>query len=226
MALQIIDGNIFTTTSQTIVNPINCVGIMGAGLALEFRLRYPRMYLKYVELCKDEKMQPGLLWIFKSQDKWILNFPTKKHWKFPSKVEYLKSGLEKFVATFQSKNITSAAFPLLGADKGGIDPEFSLELMKRYLEPLEIPIDIYKYNPVAKDDLFDKTKDWLQSNEINVLVDETGIRPQYLRIVLEALENDSIYQLNQLAQFKGIGINTLEKIYVASSITIDQKQLF
>lgn len=85
MAIKIIKGNIFTSNCQTLVNAVNCVGVMGAGIALECRLRYFEMYNRYVALCEENKIEIGLLWIYKSPVKWILNFPTKKHWKYPSK---------------------------------------------------------------------------------------------------------------------------------------------
>ncbi len=77
MGIKIINGNIFTSKCQTIVNTVNCVGVMGAGMALECRLRYPEMHEKYILLCKDKLIDIGLLWIYKSPEKWILNFPTK-----------------------------------------------------------------------------------------------------------------------------------------------------
>ena len=226
MPLTVLTGNIFTSKAQTIVNTVNCVGVMGAGIALECRLRFPEMYLKYVDLCENKQFRIGLLWLYKSEDRWILNFPTKQHWKYPSKIEYLEKGLEKFVSTYEQKQIRSIAFPLLGADKGGIARETSLGVMTDYLEHLPIEIEIYKYDPMAKDDLFDSTKRWLLSNDIAFLKEATGIRPQYLEKVIEAMNSDKICQLNQLASTKGVGINTLEKIFVASLQRANQKPLF
>ena len=76
--IDIIEGNIFTTKCQVIVNTVNCVGVMGAGLALECRLRYPDMYSLYVDLCNVNKIDIGMLWLYSSTEPWILNFPTKK----------------------------------------------------------------------------------------------------------------------------------------------------
>ena len=103
MAITRKTGNIFNTNNQTIVNTINCVGVMGAGIALECRLRYPSMYEKYINLCDQKKFDIGLLWVFRTNDpdRWILNFPTKKHWRHPSKKEYLYSGLRKFIETYK-----------------------------------------------------------------------------------------------------------------------------
>lgn len=218
MPVTVIKGNIFTSHCQTIVNTVNCVGVMGAGIALECRLRYPDMYERYVELCEAGQIDIGKLWIYKS-DRWILNFPTKKHWKYPSKKEYLEAGLEKFVNSYKERGIESIAFPLLGADKGGILPDESLGIMRRYLDDLEIPIEIYKYDASAQDDLFHATKKWLLDRDVSEISRITGIRAQYVTKVLEAIKNPEIVQLNQLAKVKGIGIKTMESIFQASRLT-------
>lgn len=155
-------GNIFTTKCQTIVNTINCVGVMGAGIAYECRLRYPKMYERYIELCNSKKINIGTLWIYKSEDKWILNFPTKNHWRYESKVEYLEKGLQKFLETYKERGITSIAFPLLGASNGGIPEKISIEIMQKYLEKCDIDIEIYYFDPYAYDDLYLKFKElWI-----------------------------------------------------------------
>lgn len=152
--ISVIKGNIFTTQCQAIVNTVNCVGVMGAGIAYECRLRYPGMYERYVELCRDNKMKIGLLWIYKSDDKWIINFPTKIHWRYESKIEYLEKGLQKFIESYKEKGITSVAFPLLGASNGGIPEDVSLKIMQQYLEKCDIQIEIYQFDPFAYDDRY------------------------------------------------------------------------
>ena len=144
MSLKVIDGNLFESNCQTIVNTINCFGVMGKGIALEYKKRFPDMFLRYKELCGKKLIRPGILWLYKADNKWILNFPTKDHWKNPSKIEYLESGLTKFLNTYKNKGITSIAFPLLGASNGGIDPDLSLEVMKKYLSQCDIEVEIYK----------------------------------------------------------------------------------
>ena len=141
--IQIVKGNIFESETQTIVNTVNCVGVMGKGIALEYKKRYPKMFTRYQELCNLKLIKTGKLWLFKDSDKWILNFPTKDHWRNPSEIDYLKIGLEKFVLTYKEKGITSISFPLLGASNGGIDPDVSLAIMYKYLKECDIPIFIY-----------------------------------------------------------------------------------
>jgi|TARA_B100000315_G_scaffold181468_1_gene170342 O-acetyl-ADP-ribose deacetylase (regulator of RNase III) len=213
MSIKILKGNIFTSKYQTLVNTVNCVGVMGAGIALEYRLRYPEMHDKYVQLCVENKIDIGVLWVYKSPDRWILNFPTKKHWKYPSKKEYLHAGLDKFLNTYKEKKINSIAFPLLGADKGGIPQDESLRIMTAFLEKADVEIEIYKYDVTAKDDLYDKVKDWLLSQDIERISKSTKLRKDYVVKVVDAMQSPSVVQLSQLAQIKGIGIKTLEKIF-------------
>lgn len=213
MPVKILKGNIFTSSCQVLVNTVNCVGVMGAGIALECRLRYPEMYKKYVNLCEEKKIDIGVLWIYKGADRWILNFPTKKHWKFPSKLDYLHAGLDKFCKTYEERGIESVAFPLLGADKGGIPQDVSLEIICSYLDKLNIQIEVYRYNPTANDDLYVKVKEWLLSNDIDHIVKVTKLRQDYVMKVIDAIRSPNIFQLNQLARVQGIGIKTLEKIF-------------
>ena len=126
---------IFDSNAQTLVNTINCVGVMGKGIALEFKNRYPAMFDKYKSFCDKGVFKPGVLWIYKAEDgKWVLNFPTKIDWRNPSKIEYIEEGLKKFVEIWEEKGIKSIAFPLLGCSNGGLDPDEVIPLMKKYLE--------------------------------------------------------------------------------------------
>ena len=211
--IKIISGNIFTTQMQTVVNTINCVGIMGAGIAYEFKLRYPEMYERYVELCKSKHIAIGKLWIYKADDKWILNFPTKNHWKYPSKIEYLEKGLQKFLDTYESKGITSIAFPTLGASHGGIPVETSIQIMEKYLSRCKIEVEIYKYDASAYDDLFLTFKNkWLNHTE-KELISLTGLRSNAIKKISVALENQEIKSLSRLLTVKGIGDKTLTKAF-------------
>ena len=161
-----------------------------------------------------------------------MNFPTKKHWKDPSKKQYLHEGLKKFTQTYKSRGIESIAFPVLGSDKGGIPQDESLDIMEQYLSRIDLDIEIYIYDPEARDDIFGEVKDWLLSNNIQDISKATGIGTNYLETVTNALENPRIVQLNQLASVKGIGIKTLEKIYTVATNNkgsiemISQKPLF
>lgn len=226
MAIKYIHGNIFNTKCQTVVNTVNCVGVMGKGIAQVYKLRHPLMFEEYKELCKNKKIKPGMLWLFNKQKNapWILNFPTKFHWKYPSKIEWIESGLDKFVKAYEKKGIKSIAFPLLGTHNGGLDTHEVKSLMTKYLGKCSIDIEIYDYDPNAQDDLFQqfKTK-WLRLDPESVKM-ETGIQPQYARKISAIIHQGEVKSMISLANYKGIGEKTLEKAfnYVLNSSTDNQ----
>ncbi len=137
------EGTIFNVNAQTLVNTVNCTGVMGAGIALEFMLRYPDMYDDYVAKCKANIIKTGSVDYYKRKDGLIIvNFPTKWHFKYPSRMIWIEQGLENFVQTYKDQNITSVAFPKLGTNKGGLDWNVVKEHMERRLEPLDIAVHI------------------------------------------------------------------------------------
>lgn len=210
-----IKGNIFNTKCQTIVNTVNCVGVMGKGIAFVHRLRYPKMYEEYKEHCKNKLIKTGSLWLYKKQENapWILSFPTKFHWKYPSKIEWVEQGLQKFVETYEKKEITSIAFPLLGTHNGGLDTNEVKGLMDKYLAKCSIDIEIYDYDPNAKDDLFESFKaKWMSLDEKTIKA-KTGIQPQYGRKISEIIQSGEINSMIALANYEGIGEKTLEKAF-------------
>jgi len=226
MALKLVQGNIFSTKCKVIVNTINCVGVMGAGIALECRLRYPEMFKIYQDLCNTKNIEIGTLWLYKSQEKWILNFPTKNHWKFPSKHLFLHKGLNAFLSFYKENNITSIAFPLLGADNGGLPKEESFDIMQKYLNDLPINIEVYHYDPNARDDFYDDFRSLILSLDIKDISIRSGLRENYIRKIVDAMKSDQITQLNQLTKVNGIGIKSLEKIFALRRITKRQMSLF
>jgi O-acetyl-ADP-ribose deacetylase (regulator of RNase III) len=215
MAIKQINGNIFNSKCQTIVNTVNCVGVMGKGIALVHKLRYPNMYEEYREHCENKLIKTGTLWLYNKQQNapWILSFPTKFHWKYPSKIEWVKQGLQKFVDTYEKRGITSIAFPLLGTHNGGLDINKVRKLMTEYLGKCKIDIEIYDYDPNAPDDLFAsfKTK-WLSLEQVTIK-SKTGIQPQYARKITDILQSGEINSMVALANYKGIGEKTLEKAF-------------
>lgn len=214
--IKFIQGNIFNSKCHTIVNTVNCIGVMGKGIALVFKLRYPNMFEQYQGYCKSKLIDIGKLWLYKGEQDapWVLNFPTKFHWKYPSKIEYLEKGLQKFVETYKEKGISSIAFPLLGTYNGGLDKQEVLSLMQHYLGLCNIPIEIYEYNPIAPDDLFDTFKSkWNKIPEIEKK-SVTGIRTQkQIDTINTAINSESVQSMIALIEYKGIGLITMEKCF-------------
>jgi O-acetyl-ADP-ribose deacetylase (regulator of RNase III) len=142
--LRYVNSDLFSSPSRVLVNTVNTVGVMGKGIALEFKKRYPAMYEAYRDLCRSGQLSIGKLWLWRARDRWILNFPTKQDWRRPSKEEYVEAGLAKFVASYHAQGIDSVSFPLLGCGNGQLDFNSVVRpLMERYLRPLTIPIYIH-----------------------------------------------------------------------------------
>lgn len=214
--ITIVNGNIFNTKAQTIVNTVNCVGVMGKGIALVFKLRYPSMFEIYQNYCRQHLISIGKLWIYKGdpKDPWVLNFPTKTHWKLPSEYEYIEKGLQKFVETYKEKGITSIAFPLLGANNGGLDKNKVMEIMIHYLSQCDIPVEIYQYDPSAPDDLFEGFKDKWNSIPNEVKEKQIGIRTQkQIDTIDKAVNEDHVKSMIALIEYKGIGLVTMQKCF-------------
>jgi O-acetyl-ADP-ribose deacetylase (regulator of RNase III) len=138
-------GSLFESPAKVLVNTVNTVGVMGKGLARRFKQIYPEMFRQYQQLCEARQFQVGKLWVYKTEHKWIMNFPTKVHWRQPSKPEYVDLGLKTFVSTYAAQGITSIAFPRLGCGNGELDWESLVRpLMVKHLSRL--PIDIFLYD--------------------------------------------------------------------------------
>jgi len=167
-------GDIFESKAQVIVNTVNCQGVMGKGLALVFKQRYPDMFVIYQQECKTGKLRIGRPTLYQKSNPWILNFPTKDTWKANSKVEYLEQGLEYFVAHYKEADITSIAFPKLGAQNGKLSWDDVGPLMVKYLSQLDIDVYIYiaegdkEYFPL--DNQTEKSA-WQQFNEVALSVE-------------------------------------------------------
>jgi len=216
---------IFDSTCQTLVNTVNCDGVMGRGIALEYKYRFPKMYGAYAEVCEKKLLKPGLLYIYKESKPWILNFPTKVHWKYPSKIEYLELGLKKFTETYLDKKITSIAFPQLGASLGGLQWEDVKSLMYQYLEPLnDIDIEIYHSDHKAKDSLFDRLCLKIHKFEPGDYKRCLDINEKQALLLTDAFNSQNINTMLELQNINGLGEKTFEKIYKYESVNNNKKK--
>src|ERR1700688_2843591 len=117
------DGDLLKTPAEALVNTVNTVGIMGKGIALQFKQAFPDNYVAYEAACKREEVQIGKMFVFHrtSNPRTIINFPTKKHWKGKSKIEDIKSGLKSLIEVVKKEEIQSIAVPPLGCGNGGLN---------------------------------------------------------------------------------------------------------
>jgi len=210
-----IHGNLFTTTCQVIVNTVNCVGVMGAGVALECRYRFPGLFEFYEPFCVSRQLEPGKLLLFRDSKPQVLCFPTKKHWKDLAHAAFVEAGLVKFASTYRAKGIKSIAFPHLGCSNGGLEWEHEIRpLMYRYLEPLsELTVEIYSFDPHAADPLFDNLAERLRGISLKNVASATGLRTQQVNRLMEAMDSGEVSTMLALQQCKGVGPKTIPKLY-------------
>lgn len=118
-------GNILDSDAEAVVNTVNCVGVMGRGIALQFKQAYPDNFRDYAQACKKGKVRPGQMFVVPTSlmmnPKYIINFPTKRHWKGKSKIEDIEVGLVALVEEIRHRKIKSVAVPPLGCGSGGLD---------------------------------------------------------------------------------------------------------
>ncbi len=169
--LTYLKGNLLTSPAQVLVNTVNTVGVMGKGIALEFKNRYPEMFKLYQRECDNKNIDVGNLLLWKDEEKWILLFPTKKHWRSPSKTDYIEKGLDKFVKSYEALGIESVAFPRLGCGNGGLDWNDVKPIMEYYLKQLPIHIYIYIDKYVESEPEYKQPTEiekWLRNNPESV----------------------------------------------------------
>jgi O-acetyl-ADP-ribose deacetylase (regulator of RNase III) len=152
--IHLTSGNIFEADTQGIVNPVNCVGVMGAGLAKKFKQFYPDMFEAYKEQCTKGELQPGTiftwvvdLWGEPVSAHYIFNFPTKKHWRDPSTISYIRSGLTTLVKVMKRHDVHSVALPALGCGLGGLEwPEVKDLIISQFQQKAPNK-DVFLYEP-------------------------------------------------------------------------------
>jgi len=151
--LKFTTGDMFDVNANILINTINCVGVMGCGVALAFKKKYPGMFREYAGLCRLQKIQPGVLWNYHTtDDKVIVNFPTKYHWRKQSEYSYVERGLGELKsllmlhATFTVSGTPIVAIPALGCGHGGLDWDVVKAMITQYLGDLE-NVDIYVFQP-------------------------------------------------------------------------------
>ena len=152
-------GNLLNANVEALVNTVNTVGVMGKGLALQFKQRFPSNFEVYAEACRQGKVQVGRMLVVETAKgagpRFIINFPTKKHWRDPSRLEYVRDGLIALVSEIKTRDIRSIAIPPLGCGNGGLAWSEVRSLIDRALT--ELPrVRALVFEPCAATDLYEQ----------------------------------------------------------------------
>lgn len=142
-SIHLAQGNLLASKSQTLVNTVNCVGVMGKGIALAFKRKYPEMFKDYVKRCHLGEVKLGQPYVYPVHDHLIVNFPTKDHWRSVSRLGDIEDGLDYLQAHLEEWGITSIAVPPLGCGNGQLEWSVVGPTLHRHLKTFNIPVELY-----------------------------------------------------------------------------------
>ncbi|XOY31323.1 macro domain-containing protein [Proteus cibi] len=149
--IELTRGNLLHANTEAIVNAVNCVGVMGRGIALQFKKAWPDNFNAYALACKNKALTPGVMFIYEipkaTNPRFIVNFPTKRHWRNASCIEDIEAGLITLVDEIKQRKIKSIAIPPLGAGLGGLEWPLVYEKIKSAMEPLT-DVHVLIYAPI------------------------------------------------------------------------------
>ena len=211
-------GDMFTSRHQTLVNTVNCVGVMGKGIAQIFKKKYPEMFADYAARCVRGEVRLGRPYLYRDlTGVSIVNFPTKSHWRAATRLADVEAGLDYFATHFEDWGITSAAFPPLGCGNGGLEWATVGPLMYSKLSRLGIPVEIYAPYGTLAAQL--KPEFLAADQQIEFLV--KGRRLEKLRPEWAALV-EVIYELQKQPYASSVGRTTFQKIcYILTKLGVD-----
>ena len=141
-----VNGDIFKSPAQVLTNTVNCVGVMGKGVALEFKNRYPQMFNDYKAKCDQGNVKPGQPYLWEDDTAQVLNFPTKRNWRDNSLLQDIEDGLKHLANSYEQMGIQSIAMPALGCGLGGLKWSEVQPLIVKHLGALP-DLDVYVYEP-------------------------------------------------------------------------------
>lgn len=204
-------GDMFSTNSDAIVNTVNCVGVMGKGVALEFKRKWPENYKFYKRACDKRELRPGKVLtfdrggIFESEPpRYLINFPTKDHWRAKSKIEYIESGLDALVIEIKKLSIKSIALPPLGCGNGGLDWKIVKPLIINKLSVLD-NVRIELYGPFGNE---------TDPEYIEVITKMTRSRALYIKAIASleprfggSIDRLSLQKVAYFLQYLGVPFN-------------------
>ena len=210
-------GNIFSSSAKAIVITVNCEGVMGAGIALDAKNRWPEIYDVYSKRCQLNGFHVGEIMWADSVSKKVALFPSKKLWRAPSKLSYISDGLDTLRTDIDQMSITSIALPHLGCSNGGLTCSEVKTLIVEKLSGIDgLLIELWQFERNFVDQDFQKFRRVFLSLNQTEASSWVGLSMKTEKFMRQVLSNSELTNFIQLAEIKGIGKKTLEKIYKAA----------
>ena len=202
--------SVFNSGCEALINTVNCKGVMGAGLALEFRMRYPELFEQYQSDCRNRKVKIGEIRKYDIDGTVILNFPTKYDWRYPSQLSYVEKGLDYFLKHYKEWGVSTVAMPPLGCSNGQLDINVVKKIIHDKLANVDIEVVICEdpgYPEGKEKEMLDK----LKASSIGSLSKLLKLNKKQK----EALEKNlgRINRFYELFYVDGIGEKSYEKLF-------------
>ena len=208
--IKYLNKTVFNSNCEALVNTVNCLGVMGAGLALEFALRYPEIEKQYIVDCEEKKVKTGEIIIYKTKDILVINFPTKYHWKYPSKIEWIESGLEYMKLHYKEWGVKSIAIPPLGCNNGGLNFDKQVRpLIEKILCNIELDVYIC-LDPGYAEGKEKEMVDAFNKCDKEFLCEELKIKGKARLTIIDTKIINRFYIIKEL---EGVGITSYKKIF-------------
>lgn len=208
-------GDLFNDNAEAIVNTVNCVGVMGRGIALQFKKRYPENFKEYEAKCKLGEITPGRIFVFETNSfinpKYIINFPTKRHWRGESRIEDIESGLADLIQVIKKHKIKSIAIPPLGSGLGGLEWSLVKSKIEAALADIEnVAINVYEPTGAPK------AKDMARNKKVPTMTPGRAALVELIHLYLKGLLDPyiTLLEIHKLLYFLQVSGENLRLLYV------------
>lgn len=208
-------GDLFNDNAEAIVNTVNCVGVMGRGIALQFKKRYPENFKEYEAKCKLGEIMPGRVFVFETNSfikpKYIINFPTKRHWRGASRIEDIESGLVDLVRAIKNYEINSIAIPPLGSGLGGLEWALVKSKIEAALTGID-DVEINVYEPAGAP----KAEDMARNKQVPSMTPGRAALVELIHLYLKGLLDPfiTLLEIHKLMYFLQVSGENLRLQYV------------
>lgn len=212
-----LSGNIFESEAEVIVITVNCVGVMGAGIALDAKYRWPEIAMNYVTECEAGRFSIGDIFWGQTNKQFVALFPTKKHWKRPSDIDYLEAGLTTLRSDLVKKSFRSIALPQLGCSNGGLSWNDVRPKIVQSLATLpDLKVELWSFHSNFTDNQFSQFRETFLELEPKDAAKWLGCSKRSEALIRETISSRKIINFTHLFDVPGIGTKTLEGVYRAA----------